>query len=147
MWKRILIWGTCALALLIATPNLFYNQVERYNDAVSAQERGEEVSEDDLAAWPGFLPSFLLNLGLDLRGGAHLLAEVQVSDVYADRVRRAFGPRCGDQLREAARYGGRGAAYAFGNDAGELRPSASAGPKRLPKPQHLCATWRNPHKA
>ena len=40
MWKRILIWGTCALALLIATPNLFYNQVERYNDAVSAQERG-----------------------------------------------------------------------------------------------------------
>ena len=27
-----------------------------------------------------------MNLGLDLRGGAHLLAEVHVEDVYADRM-------------------------------------------------------------
>ncbi|CUX81480.1 MAG: preprotein translocase subunit SecD [Roseibaca calidilacus] len=119
MWKRILIWGTCALALLIATPNLFYNQVERYNDAVSAQERGEEVSEDDLAAWPGFLPSFLLNLGLDLRGGAHLLAEVQVSDVYADRV-DALWPTVRDQLREARDTVG-AVRRMPSDDAGELR--------------------------
>ena len=33
-----------------------------------------------------FLPSSLVNLGLDLRGGAHLLAEVQVSDVYEQRM-------------------------------------------------------------
>ncbi|SUZ33161.1 hypothetical protein ROE7235_02929 [Roseibaca ekhonensis] len=99
MWKRILIWSTCALALLIAVPNLFYAQVERHNDAVTAQERGEAFAEEDLAAWPGFLPSFLVNLGLDLRGGAHLLAEVQVADVYADRV-DALWPSVRDRLRE-----------------------------------------------
>ena len=33
-----------------------------------------------------FLPSSLVNLGLDLRGGAHLLAEVKVEEVYAQRL-------------------------------------------------------------
>jgi preprotein translocase subunit SecD len=119
MWKRILIWGTCALALLIAVPNLFYAQVERHNDAVTAQERGEAFLEEDLAAWPGFLPSFLVNLGLDLRGGAHLLAEVQVSDVYADRV-DALWPTVRDQLREARDTVG-AVRRLPSEDAGELR--------------------------
>jgi len=100
MWKRILIWGTCAMALLIATPNLFYANVERHNDAVAAQDRGDAFSEEDLAAWPSFLPSFLINLGLDLRGGAHLLAEVQVSDVYSDRI-DGLWPAVRDRLRDA----------------------------------------------
>ena len=88
MWKRILIWGTCALALLFAMPNLFYDRVERHNDAVALIEAGQgtDTLEADRAGWPGFLPSFLVNLGLDLRGGAHLLAEVRVADVYADRI-------------------------------------------------------------
>src|SRR5690606_25771964 len=38
------------------------------------------------AGWPGWLPSGLVNLGLDLRGGAHLLAEVQVEQVYKSRM-------------------------------------------------------------
>ncbi len=38
-------------------------------------------------AWPTWMPSALVNLGgLDLRGGAHLLAEVHVEDVYAARM-------------------------------------------------------------
>ena len=119
MWKRILIWGTCALALLIAVPNLFYAQVERHNDAVTAQERGEAFSEEDLAAWPGFLPSFLVNLGLDLRGGAHLLAEVQVSDVYADRV-DALWPTVRDRLREEREIVG-AVRRVQSEDSGELR--------------------------
>lgn len=88
MWKRILIWATCALALLFAAPNLFYERVERHNDATAAIEIGQGTAalEADKAGWPSFLPSFLVNLGLDLRGGAHLLAEVRVSDVYADRI-------------------------------------------------------------
>lgn len=88
MWKRILIWGTCALALLFAMPNLFYDRVERHNDAVALIEAGQgtDILEADRAGWPAFLPSFLVNLGLDLRGGAHLLAEVRVADVYADRI-------------------------------------------------------------
>jgi preprotein translocase subunit SecD len=82
-------------------------------------ERGEPYSEEDLAAWPSFLPSFLVNLGLDLRGGAHLLAEVQVSDVYADRV-DALWPSVRDRLREERETVGavrRGPS----DDPGELR--------------------------
>ncbi len=88
MWKRILIWGVCALALLFAMPNLFYDRVERHSDAVALIEigQGNAALEADRAGWPSFLPSFLVNLGLDLRGGAHLLAEVRVADVYADRI-------------------------------------------------------------
>jgi preprotein translocase subunit SecD len=40
-----------------------------------------------------------VNLGLDLRGGAHLLAEVQVADVYADRM-DALWPEVRDALRD-----------------------------------------------
>lgn len=88
MWKRVLIWATCALALLFAMPNLFYDRVERHNDAASLIEAGQSSAqvEAEKAGWPSFMPSFLVNLGLDLRGGAHLLAEVRVSDVYADRI-------------------------------------------------------------
>jgi preprotein translocase subunit SecD len=39
-----------------------------------------------------------VNLGLDLRGGAHLLAEVQVSDVYASRM-QAMWPEVRNALR------------------------------------------------
>ncbi len=39
-----------------------------------------------------------MNLGLDLRGGAHLLAEVRVEDVYAARL-EAMWPEVRDALR------------------------------------------------
>ena len=52
--------------------------------------------------WLSFLPSSLVNLGLDLRGGAHLLAEVQVSDVYEQRM-AALWPDVREILR-AERY-------------------------------------------
>lgn len=88
LWKRVVIWGLVALGLIFALPNGFYSRVEGHNDAVAAIELSGETPE--LAAardgWPGWMPSSLVNLGLDLRGGAHLLAEVQVQDVYADRM-------------------------------------------------------------
>ena len=40
-WKKLLIWGLCLLGLLMAFPNLFYDRVERYNDAHTAIELGE----------------------------------------------------------------------------------------------------------
>jgi preprotein translocase subunit SecD len=89
LWKRVLIWGTVLAGLLLAMPNLFYSRVEVHNDAVRAIEAtGVETPELAAAAagWPSFLPSGIVNLGLDLRGGAHLLAEVQVEDVYQDRM-------------------------------------------------------------
>ncbi len=89
LWKRIVIWGLCALGLLTALPNVFYTRAERHNDAlVAAEKAGFETPEQaaDRALWPSFLPSNVVNLGLDLRGGAHLLAEVRVADVYKARM-------------------------------------------------------------
>ncbi len=88
LWKRVLILAVCASGLLFSFPNGFYSRVETRNDAVAAIETFGATSEREAAAaaWPAFLPSTLVNLGLDLRGGAHLLAEVHVEDVYADRM-------------------------------------------------------------
>jgi len=101
LWKRILIWGLVALGLVLAAPNLFYSRVEGHNDAIAAIEEGGETPELAAArdAWPDWAPSALVNLGLDLRGGAHLLAEVQVTDVYADRI-DALWPELRDALRD-----------------------------------------------
>ena len=103
LWKRVMIWGICALGLIYASPNLFYSRVETHNDAAKAiaAAGGQATPEQAaaLAAWPGFLPSGLMNLGLDLRGGAHLLAEVKVADVYAARI-DGMWPDVRDALRE-----------------------------------------------
>lgn len=109
LWKRILIWLTVAAGLLLAAPNLFYERVERSNDAEAVLADGVTADEMDrtgmteaelqaeAALWPAFLPDGLVNLGLDLRGGAHLLAEVQVGDVYARRM-EALWPEVRDAL-------------------------------------------------
>jgi preprotein translocase subunit SecD len=100
-WKRVLIWSTLAVGLILAAPNLFYGRVEGHNDAMAAIEAGADTSEmrEAASAWPSWLPSGLVNLGLDLRGGAHLLAEVQVSDVYAARM-ESLWPEVRDVLRD-----------------------------------------------
>ncbi len=100
LWKRITIWALCALGLWMAMPNAFYSRVETHNDAaklIAAGQVGPEL-EADLAEWPEILPSALVNLGLDLRGGAHLLAEVQVADVYESRM-QGMWPAIRDALR------------------------------------------------
>ena len=101
LWKRVLIWGLVAAGLLLAAPNLFYGRVEQVNDARSQMERDGVATpelEAEASRWPSFLPSGLVNLGLDLRGGAHLLAEVHVEDVYAARM-DALWPEVRDALR------------------------------------------------
>ena len=101
LWKRVLIWATCALGLILAMPNGFYTRVETHNDAVQAIELGEDTPEhQELAGvWPSWMPSRLVNLGLDLRGGAHLLAEVDVEAVYGARM-EAMWPEVRDVLRD-----------------------------------------------
>ncbi|QYX57899.1 protein translocase subunit SecD [Roseovarius sp. SCSIO 43702] len=101
LWKRVLIWGTVLLGLLLATPNAFYPRVEAHNDAEAAIERGEDPAQyaEALEAWPDWLPSGLVNLGLDLRGGAHLLVEVKVEEVYEARL-EGMWPEVRDVLRE-----------------------------------------------
>src|ERR1700741_245371 len=63
-WKQISILVTCLLGLLIVLPNF--------------------VSSQALSRWPIFLPKKQLSLGLDLRGGAHLLLAMDVNDVRQD---------------------------------------------------------------
>ena len=103
LWKRVIIWALCALGVIMTVPNLFYTQVETHNDAVLAVEAAGGVAtpeqEAAMAEWPSWLPSNLLNLGLDLRGGAHLLAEVQVADVYEARI-DGMWPDVRDALRD-----------------------------------------------
>ncbi|NOD77370.1 MULTISPECIES: protein translocase subunit SecD [unclassified Ruegeria] len=100
-WKRVLIWLVCVTGLLMALPNAFYTRVEQSNDAKVAIELGNDTPEmqAQAAEWPTWLPSSLVNLGLDLRGGAHLLAEVRVQDVYESRM-EAMWPEIRDALRD-----------------------------------------------
>ena len=100
LWKKVVIWVVVALGLVLALPNAFYDRVEQFNDAEKAIEVGLDTPEnrEKTGLWLSFLPSGLVNLGLDLRGGAHLLAEVQVADVYAQRM-TALWPDVRDVLR------------------------------------------------
>ena len=88
LWKRVIIALTCVVGLLLALPNGFYTRVETHNDAVAAIELQGATPEleTSVGAWPTWMPSSLVNLGLDLRGGAHLLAEVKVEEVYQARI-------------------------------------------------------------
>ncbi|MEQ3624717.1 MAG: protein translocase subunit SecD [Celeribacter sp.] len=101
LFSRIVIIGLVVLGLAYAMPNLFYPRVESHNDAVRTIEVAGATPEAETArdGWPDWLPSTLVNLGLDLRGGASLLAEVQVGDVYADRM-DGLWPEIRDSLRD-----------------------------------------------
>ncbi len=63
-WKIILILGICILGLAFATPNFFASKT--------------------VASLPGWLPNKQVSLGLDLRGGSHLLLEVQSDEVLKE---------------------------------------------------------------
>ena len=103
LWKRVVILGLAAIGLLFALPNGFYARVEIHNDAAAAiAAQGGTATPDQQAAidgWVSWLPARIVNLGLDLRGGAHLLAEVRVEDVYSDRM-NALWPEVRDVLRD-----------------------------------------------
>src|SRR5258708_35358239 len=64
-WLVTLILGICALGVLLSLPNLF--------------------SPQTLAALPGWVPKKQVSLGLDLRGGSHLLLEVDMGAVRRER--------------------------------------------------------------
>jgi len=106
LWKRVVVWAVVLLGLILAAPNLFYSRVETRNDAATAIAKAENLGgvatpeqTAALAVWPAWAPSGLVNLGLDLRGGAHLLAEVKLADVYKQRM-DAFWPDARDALKE-----------------------------------------------
>jgi preprotein translocase subunit SecD len=73
-WKQITILAVCLLGLIIVFPNFF--------------------PRSTVEKWPAWFPRKQLNLGLDLRGGAHLLLAMEVNDVRKDWL---------DTLRDDAR--------------------------------------------
>jgi len=99
LWKRVAILLMVVAGVMLALPNAFFSRVEQSNDARALMETGitDPGLEEQASQWPSFLPSNLVNLGLDLRGGAQLLVEVQVEDVYATRM-EAMWPVVRDAL-------------------------------------------------
>ncbi|MGF1552028.1 MAG: protein translocase subunit SecD [Paracoccaceae bacterium] len=79
-WQRVFVLCLCVLGLAFAVPNLF----------------GAETRQ----SIPSWLPNQSVNLGLDLRGGAHLLVEVEVEEVVAERMQGLRG-EARDALRAA----------------------------------------------
>jgi preprotein translocase subunit SecD len=100
-WKTALISLVCLAGLLFTLPNAFFGRAERALDARVAVERSQPETPERAAAmagWPSWLPGQVVSLGLDLRGGVHLLAEVQVQEVYAERV-TALWPEVREKLQ------------------------------------------------
>ena len=63
-WKQGVILLTCLVGLLVVLPNF--------------------LAKETLAKLPPWVPRSQLNLGLDLRGGAHLLLAMEIADVRKD---------------------------------------------------------------
>ena len=73
-FRILLIALICLSALLFASPNFFYSTVDRkLNNPTQA------------SSWPNFMPSTLVKLGLDLRGGVYMLLEVKTDDVIREK--------------------------------------------------------------
>lgn len=141
-WKRVLVLLICLAGFAITLPNVFYGRVERANDARTAVERGAALSpelEAQKAGWPRFLPSSLVNLGLDLRGGAHVLVQVETADVYAERLEGLWQP-LRDKLRDLRDQVG--SVRRLDGPADELR-SASAIRPGSTQPSRRRRTWRS----
>lgn len=86
--KIFIILSPFILAMWIALPNFNYTNVEKINDfnknGIGGQSNEDTV--ENLPYWPDFFPKSLINLGLDLRGGAQLLVEVKLEDVYKENL-------------------------------------------------------------
>ena len=73
-FRIFLIVIICLSALLFASPNFFYGTVDRKLN-----------NPTQTSAWPDFMPSTLVKLGLDLRGGVYMLLEVKTDDVVKEK--------------------------------------------------------------
>jgi len=78
-WQKLFYAATILLGLIAALPNVF--------------------TKEQLAALPGWLPKQQVTLGLDLRGGSHLVLEVDTAAVRKDRL-RALVSEARDLLRK-----------------------------------------------
>ena len=87
-WKKALVAIVCLIGLMFALPNFI-------SDKVTQQ-------------FPDFIPSQSVNLGLDLRGGSHLLLEVEVQAVIDEQLDAAVDAARAALRGERIRYTGLG---------------------------------------
>jgi protein-export membrane protein SecD len=107
--KILGIVGTCLFGLLACLPNF--------------------VSDATLAKFPRFLPQSRIALGLDLQGGAHVLAAMDTEDLRKDWLQKLR-----EQARDALRKKQLPAPAAVGNAQGGLLV-------RLAKPEDQAAAY------
>mgnify|MGYP001365608430 CR=1 FL=1 len=63
-----------SLALFFASPNFFYSTVEERNNKFNTEK-----------SWLDLLPSSLVKLGLDLKGGVYMLLEIETESVIREK--------------------------------------------------------------
>ena len=73
-FRILLIALVCFSSLLFASPNFFYSTVDKKLN-----------NPTQTSSWPNFLPSTLVKLGLDLRGGVYMLLEVKTDDAIREK--------------------------------------------------------------
>ena len=98
IWKIIIILLPCLWGVYSFSPHFFYSQVEKYNDLKKTENFKTDNQSQEKLLWYDWAPSNLVNLGLDLRGGAHVLVEVNLEDVYSERILN-FWPEIRKTLR------------------------------------------------
>ncbi len=83
-WKKVLVALICLIGLAFAAPNF--------------------VNEETSKQLPDWLPHNQVNLGLDLRGGSHLLLEVEVQAVIDEYLETLVDSARADLRSERIRY-------------------------------------------
>lgn len=99
-WKTLFILAVCAFFVAAAMPNF--------------------LNDEQLKSYPSFLPSQRVNLGLDLRGGSHLLLKLDF-DAYLAEQLDFIKDEIRDKLR-AQQIGYIGLASATDHVSFEVRP-------------------------
>lgn len=106
-WKTFMIWAAALLGIFCALPNL--------------------IPEKSLSSYPQFVQNLRLNLGLDLRGGSHLLLQMD-KKVLIDKQLKVLRGSVRSVLRGKRDGGKENAAIRYKNlavkqDRVEFRPS------------------------
>ncbi len=85
-WKTIGIWLVVFIAAIAALPNVLPRSV--------------------VDSFPDFMPSRAMTLGLDLRGGSHILLQIDRDDLIEERLEAARGTIRGELRDEGIGYTG-----------------------------------------
>ncbi len=69
-----IIFIICFLAIFFASPNFFYSKIEERNNQLNNEK-----------SWLDLLPTSLVKLGLDLKGGVYMLLEIETESVIREK--------------------------------------------------------------